>query len=105
MATQLRVFTINKGRLDDFVGAWLDGVYPLRQKHGYRIDGAWTIRERNQFVWLLTYDGPEDWEAKDRAYYAAPERAAVDPDPAQWIARAEHVFLTPVLPPGGRSPA
>jgi hypothetical protein len=37
MTTQLRIFTINKGRMDGFVQAWKAGVYPLRLKHGYRI--------------------------------------------------------------------
>jgi len=97
MATQLRMYTINRGKMDDFVRAWKAGVYPLRQKLGFRIDGAWVIKERNQFVWLLSYDG-EDWEAKDAGYYASPERKALNPDPAQFIALAEHWFLTEVLP-------
>ncbi len=97
MVTELRMFTINEGRLDDFVRAWLDGVYPLRLRKGYRIDGAWIIRERNTFVWLLSHDG-DDWDAQEKAYYASPERAAVTPDPAQHIARVEKWFLTPVVP-------
>ncbi len=78
MVTQLRMYTINRGKLDDFVRAWRAGVYPLRVKQGFRIDGTWVIKERNQFVWLLSYDGA-DWEAKDTAYYASPERAALEP--------------------------
>ena len=50
------------------------------------------------FVWIVSYDGPEDWEAKQAAYYGSPERAAVEPDPAQHIARAEKYFINPVLP-------
>ena len=37
-------------------------------------------------------------EAKDKAYYVSPERKALNPDPAQFIALAEHWFLTEVLP-------
>ncbi len=96
MVTQLRIFTINKGRLDDFVRAWREGVYPARLKSGYRIDGAWVTKERNEFVWLLSYDG-NDFEAKEASYYASPERGALNPDPAQYIARAEHFFLISVL--------
>ena len=97
MTTELRIFTINKGRLDDFVRAWAAGVYPLRLKKGYRIEGAWVIRERNEFVWLLASDG-DDWDAQERSYYASPERAAMNPDPAQYIAKVEKWFVTPVLP-------
>jgi len=95
MVTQLRMYTINRGKLDDFVRAWRAGVCPLRVKQGFRIDGTWVIKERNQFVWLLSYDGA-DWEAQDTAYYASPERAALDPDPAQLIAHSEQWFLTQV---------
>ena len=92
----MRVFTINKGRMDAFVRAWKAGVYPLRLKRGYRIDGAWVIKERNEFVWLLSHDG-EDWDALEAAYYASSERAAVDPDPRQYIAKSEAWFLTSIL--------
>ncbi len=99
MTSQLRRYTINKGSLDTFVEAWRDGVYPLRRKFGFAIDGAWIIRERNEFVWIMSHPGtPDDWKARDAAYYASPERATLDPDPAQWIARAEQWFITPALP-------
>lgn len=95
MPTQLRRYTINRGRLDDFVAAWQRGVVPLRERHGFHIDAAWLIRERSEFIWLMRYDG-DDWEARDKAYYASPERAALNPDPAQLIAKVEHWFVTPV---------
>ncbi len=76
MTTQLRVYTINKGKLDEFVKVWRDGVYPLRQKFGFKIERAWTIPERNEFIWTMSYDGLGDWETQDKAYYASPERAA-----------------------------
>ena len=46
----MRIFTINKGKMEDFLEAWLKGVYPLRLKHGFKIDAAWVIRERNEFI-------------------------------------------------------
>lgn len=98
MISQLRIFTINKGKLEDFLKAWTKGVYPLRLKHGFKIDGAWVIGERNEFVWIVSYDGPEDWETKEAAYYASAERGALDPDPAQYIAKVEKWFIRSVLP-------
>lgn len=96
MPAQLRRYTINRGKLGEFVAAWKNGVYPLRTKMGYRIQ-AWTIKDRNEFVWILGYDGPDEWEVKERAYYGSPERAALNPDPAQFIARAESWFLEPIV--------
>jgi hypothetical protein len=101
VVSQLRVYTINRSKLDAFVEAWQAGVYPLRHQHGFTIDGAWVIRERNQFVWILSYDGPESWEAKNAAYYDSPERRRMDPDPAQYIAAQDEWFITPVVPRQG----
>ena len=98
MISQLRIFTINKGKMENFLEAWLKGVYPLRLKHGFKIEAAWVITERNEFIWILSYDGPEDWKAKEAAYYASAERTTLDPDPAQYIAKSEMWFITPVLP-------
>jgi hypothetical protein len=95
--SQLRVFTINRGQMDRFLDAWVRGVPPLRLKHGFRIDGAWAIPERNEFLWVLSYDGPGGFAAKDSAYYASAERGALDPDPVQFIARAERWFVRPVV--------
>ena len=95
---QLRVFTINRDKLDDFTRAWREGVLPLRQKHGFTVPFASAVPETNQFYWLLCYAGPEDWETKDKAYYASEERSKLSPDPRQFIARIERWFGVPVLP-------
>src|SRR5207245_7471436 len=91
--TQLRTYTIAPGKMDLFVEAWKQGVVPLRRKHGFEIDGAWVDRGANRFVWLLSYDGPEGFEARDAAYYASPERAVLAPDPAEHIVGSEHRFV------------
>ena len=94
---QLRLYTIDKGRLDDFAAAWRSSVYPLRLKMGYRIPFAAKIAETNQFIWLVAYDGPESWEQKEAAYYGSADRKLLSPDPAQWIARPEQNFVQPVV--------
>ena len=96
---QLRLYTIDKGRLDDFAQAWHTGVYPLRRKLGYQIPFAAKIPATNQFIWLLTYDGADTWERKEAAYYASPERKLLSPDPAQWIARPEQLMVVPIVEP------
>lgn len=99
MATQLRIYVINRGKMDDFVAAWLAGVYPLRRQHGFDIPHVWINRERNEFVWVLTWDGPEPWEEKEATYYGSQERAAISPDPRQYIAQANEWFIDPVTLP------
>ena len=96
--TQLRIFTINKGKMNEFVNAWQKGVYPLRTKFGFNIEKAWTVREKNKFIWILSYEGPEGFAARDSAYYASQARTTLQPNPADYIADAENYFIDNALP-------
>ena len=97
MATQLRLYTINRDALRQFVAEWQATVLPLRQAHGFRILSAWIIEETSQFAWLIGYDGDASWESQERAYYASAKRQGLDPDPARFIARAEEHFVEKVF--------
>lgn len=99
MVAQLRTYVINRGKMDDFVSAWMNGVYVLRLRHGFTIPHVWINRERNEFIWLLSYDGPERWESKEAAYYSSQERTELDPDPRQFIAQANEWFIEPISLP------
>lgn len=98
MVTQLRMYAIKPGEMDAWVREWKAGVVPLRRKHGFSIPAAWVLEGADRFVWILSYDGPEAWDAKEEAYYASQEREHLDPDPAKRIAKAEKWFVAPVLP-------
>lgn len=98
MTVQLRIYAIKPGKMDAFLKGWIGDVYPLRRKHGFRIPGAWAIQETNTFVWLLEYDGPEGFEAKDAAYYASEDRTSLDPDPATHVEKAEQRFVRTIVP-------
>jgi hypothetical protein len=98
MKIQMRLYTVNRGMLDQFISEWQEKIYPLRQKLGFTIPVAYAIRETNQFVWFLGYDGPGTWEERDEQYYASPERKGMDPNPARHIARMELHFVDPALP-------
>jgi len=91
MATQLRLYTINRDRLRQFAEEWKEKVLPLRIEHGFEIHRAWIIESSNQFAWLIGYEGDESWEAKERAYYASAERSDMKPNPARLIARSEEI--------------
>jgi hypothetical protein len=91
MHFQLREYTIEAGRLDDFVREWRELVLPLRLTLGFSVLGPWVERDASRFVWLLGYDG--DIRAANEAYYESPERAAMDPDPARLVAEIREVWL------------
>lgn len=40
-------------------------IVPLRMELGFVIGGAWVDRERNRFVWLIPYDGPETFAERN----------------------------------------
>ncbi len=96
--TQLRIYTINKGMMNEYVQAWRTGVVPLRQYFGFTIEGGWVIEGENRFVWIVSAQGTQDiWLAKEQAYYTSPERKALNPDPAFFVAHVETRFITSVL--------
>lgn len=97
MATQLRDYRIRAGELNRFVEEWRTRLAPLRRAYGFQIPNAWTVPEEDRFLWLLVHPG--DWDAfaeADAAYFASPERAALDPDPARLIEEQRNVRLTEV---------
>lgn len=98
MEYELRRNRIRSGEMDDFLDAWIAQVAPLRRRFGFGLFGAWVVDDKNEFVWILSYDGPDGFDAADARYYASTDRAALDPDPAQWMETVEHVRLRTILP-------
>lgn len=88
MVSQLRIYVINKGQMDAFVKAWREQVVPLRQKHGFKVEGGWVVEGESRFVWIVSAE-QEEWMAKESGYYNSPERKAMSPDPASFIAHME----------------
>lgn len=93
MQEQLRIYTIKPGEMGEWVAEWRRFIAPLRRKLGFEVVHAWTIEDENRFVWILRYRGDEPWEKADAAYYAAPERTSIQPDPARHIAKAEQWMM------------
>jgi hypothetical protein len=96
MEYRLRIYEVKQGELQDWIDEWRRLIRPLREQLGFRVVGAWVDDEANTFVWLLSYGGPEGYEAADAAYYASPERAAIDPDPARHLASTRQLKVEPV---------
>jgi hypothetical protein len=90
----LRIYTIRPGAMDAWLEEWREHVLPLRRRLGFEVLGAWVGEAESgedTFTWLLGYDGADGIEAANAAYYASPERAALDPDPARHIAEAREL--------------
>jgi hypothetical protein len=94
--TQIHIYTINRGALDDFAAEWRNRIKPLREKFGFQVSGGWKVKETNQFVWFLSRDDSADWEAQNQAFYQSAERRSLQPDPARHIARVEQYLVDSV---------
>jgi hypothetical protein len=93
---ELRVYTVKHGAMEAWLGEWREQVYPLRLKLGFSIPAAWVVDAENRFIWVLEYDG-DDFAAANDAYYASPERRAIDPDPARHLVAAEQWPLRAIV--------
>lgn len=95
---QLRIYRVQDGRLEEFVAGWAGGVAPLRERFGFRVEGAWAGVEEDTFCWLVSHEGDEAaFPEADARYYASAERAALEPDPARLLAETRTLFVRPAL--------
>jgi hypothetical protein len=90
---QLRRYKVAPGRMEAWVGEWRDRVRPLREAHGFEVAGAWVAEGSDEFVWVIAHDGSGTFEEADAAYYASPERVALDPDPARHLVEVRTDFV------------
>jgi hypothetical protein len=93
--TQLRTYTVRDGLLDEWVQRWRGEIVPLRLELGFTIGGAWVDRERNQFVWLISYEGPETFAERNALYWSSPKREAMGLNPDDYLVRTEESTVEP----------
>jgi hypothetical protein len=91
MQWQLRIYRAKTGEVDKFVAEWREHVLPLRKVMGFDVLGPW-VTEDDRFVLIV---GHADLASADVAYYASPERAAIDPNPARHLVESEHIPIEP----------
>lgn len=87
--TQLRTYTVRDGLLDEWAERWREEIVPLRLELGFDIGAAWVDREHNQFLWLISYEGPETFEERNALYWASPARKAMGLDPDDYLLHTE----------------
>jgi hypothetical protein len=91
---QVREYAVKTGEMDEWVDEWRTRIVPLRERFGFRVLGAWTVDGTDQFVWIITYDGPKSWDRANSDYYESAERKALDPDPARHLAQTQTRLMT-----------
>jgi NIPSNAP len=93
---QLRRYRVADGQMRDWVQEWEENVRPLREAHGFKVLGAWAVEGTDEFVWVIAHDGPGTFAEADAAYYASPERVALDPDPARHLVETRTDFVSEI---------
>jgi hypothetical protein len=96
MLCQVRTYQIRPGAMDEFLALWRDHLVPLREAYGYQVTGAWNDPEKGTFVWVVCHEAPDGWDAAEKIYYDAPERADLPRDPKDFVESAATQVLQPV---------
>ena len=89
MLAQIRLYTINRGEMDDFLKDFQEVVIPLHERVGLPILGTWVNRSQNEFIWVRGFEDPEDRERKLKAFQESPGMADVRSRVANKIAKME----------------
>ncbi len=95
MQAQLRIYEIRSGLIDEFVHEFQTKIVPAREQYDFEVVGSWIVRDRNQFVWIVSYHGDLEWRAAVDRYYHSPERSGADFDPDEYIEAMDVRMLEP----------
>jgi hypothetical protein len=97
---EIRIYTVNKGMMDDFVKLWNEKLAPTHAKYGIKILGAWANRPQNEFIWIRSFENEADRDAKLKTYFDSPERSALGDLPPSHMAKMEVRTVEDVFAPG-----
>ena len=103
MTSQLRIYTINRGMMDEWVKLFTETIVPIQEKHGIKIEGMWVSEDSTQFIWIRSFTNSEDVKAKEAAFYGSPEWNAVMDHARSHIARTVVQTMEPALNVSGDS--
>ena len=93
---QIREYTVKPGEMQEWVSEWRSKIVPLRESHGFEVLGGWAVDGTDEFIWIISYNGPKSWDQANEDYYSSPGRKALDPDPARHLAKTNTRLMTAV---------
>ena len=97
MISQLRIYTVNRGMMDQWVEHFTGTLVPMQEKHGIKIGGMWVNEDRNQFIWTRSFVDAEDLKAKEAALYGSPEWNGIADYARSHLARTVVQAMKPAL--------
>ncbi len=69
MYGHLRIYTVNKGMMDDWLKLFNEKLIPLLDQSGIKVESTWINEEKSQFIWIRSWMGRcfrtlwQSWEA------------------------------------------
>lgn len=97
MEIEFRDYTIRPGCMSAWLTGWRAHILPLREHAGFRVCGAWVDSDHGRFIWVLSYDGIDGFDAADDRYHESRGRVALDPEPSDLIKLARKVRVASAL--------
>ena len=95
MVSQLRIYTINRGMMEQWTKYFTENLVPMQEKHGIKIDGMWVNENGNQFIWIRSFADAEDMKAKEAAFYGSQEWRGAMEHARSHLARTEVQVMQP----------
>ena len=99
MIAQVRIYTINKGMMEEWIKLFNEKLVPIHAKVGINIVGAWVNRSQNEFIWIRTFEDEQEAEEKNRAYLQHPDRRALGNSVQAYEAKTEVRTVEDVFAP------
>ena len=96
MKSQLRIYDMKPGTMEEFAAKVDEELIPIRLDYGFTRSGPWIVEETYQYVWIVHYDGEGTFEEVDKRYYADPRRGEMSFNPMDYITKVDARMLTPL---------
>ena len=77
MQAQVRIYTINRGEMDNFLTHFKEQTKPIHDQIGWPVVASWVNRPQNEFIWIRTHQDAADLEAKTKAFREAVAAAGI----------------------------
>jgi hypothetical protein len=65
---QIRIYTINRGELANWLTHFREETLPVHEAVGWPVVDMWVNRPQNEVIWIRTYQDAADLEAKTKAF-------------------------------------
>ncbi|MEC9308706.1 MAG: hypothetical protein VX966_04300 [Chloroflexota bacterium] len=95
---QLRIYTINRGMMDSWLGVFNNHIRPLHDRLGIPVQQSWVNQEKTEFLWVRKFDTAEDIPKKEKEFLTSPERIALADVPTSHIAKMEVRVIEAITP-------